>query len=403
MTNDRRLLTRVLLRNYKSIAACDVSPAQLSFLVGRNGSGKSNFLDALRFVSESLRYSVGDVLRDRREINGVLRRSVGRPRHFGVRVEFNLEDSGGHFAFSVGAKPHGAYDILREECYVFPRSGARSQFYRVERSRIVKSTVEPHPAARSNHLYLPTVLGFGDFGSVYDALSGTRFYRLNLEGTRNPQPFGPEEFLKPNGSNVASVLSNLFRRSPDFKRRIEEYLGKILPGVVGVNPRLFGAKEILEFRQQIRGAKRLLSFDASSMSDGALRAVCLLVALFQGAENGNSGRRLVGIVEPVAGLHPATVGVLNDALRDAAEHAQIFATTHSADLLDNNEISAESILVAVAEQGESRIGPLNQVGRSVLRDRLYTAGELLRMDQLYPDPDLAAVKPGQRRLFGPVL
>ena len=43
MTADRRLMTRIVLRNYKSIAACDVSPAQLCFLVGPNGSGKSNF------------------------------------------------------------------------------------------------------------------------------------------------------------------------------------------------------------------------------------------------------------------------------------------------------------------------------------------------------------------------
>jgi len=34
MEEDRRLVTRVVLRNYKSIAACDVSPAQLTFLVG---------------------------------------------------------------------------------------------------------------------------------------------------------------------------------------------------------------------------------------------------------------------------------------------------------------------------------------------------------------------------------
>jgi recombinational DNA repair ATPase RecF len=46
---DRRLLTRIILRDYKSIGACDVRPAQLSFLVGPNGSGKSNFLDGLRF------------------------------------------------------------------------------------------------------------------------------------------------------------------------------------------------------------------------------------------------------------------------------------------------------------------------------------------------------------------
>ena len=39
MTSDHRLLRRVVLRNYKSIAGCDVSLAQLSFLVGPNGSG----------------------------------------------------------------------------------------------------------------------------------------------------------------------------------------------------------------------------------------------------------------------------------------------------------------------------------------------------------------------------
>ena len=87
---DRRLLTRVVLRNYKSIAACDVSPAQLAFLVGPNGSGKSNFLDALRFIADSLRFSIDHALRDRGGINDVRRRSGGHPTHFGIRVEFTL-------------------------------------------------------------------------------------------------------------------------------------------------------------------------------------------------------------------------------------------------------------------------------------------------------------------------
>ena len=71
---NRRLPTRVTLRNYKSIAACDVSPAPLSFLVGPNGSGKSNFLDALRFVADALRSSLGDALSERGGIGGVLHR-----------------------------------------------------------------------------------------------------------------------------------------------------------------------------------------------------------------------------------------------------------------------------------------------------------------------------------------
>ena len=44
---DSTFITRVILKNYKSIAACDVQLQPLTFLVGRNGAGKSNFLDAL--------------------------------------------------------------------------------------------------------------------------------------------------------------------------------------------------------------------------------------------------------------------------------------------------------------------------------------------------------------------
>ena len=49
MTNSP-FLTRVVLKNYKSIEACDVDLHSLTFLVGANGAGKSNFLDAAKFV-----------------------------------------------------------------------------------------------------------------------------------------------------------------------------------------------------------------------------------------------------------------------------------------------------------------------------------------------------------------
>ena len=72
-------------------------------------------------------------------------------------------------------------------------------------------------------------------------------------------------------------------------------------------------------------------------------------------------------------------------------------TSHSADLLDNVAIRASSILAVLSEHAETRIGPLDDAGRSVLREHLFTAGELLRMDQLHPDPEQAA--PRQISLF----
>ena len=58
-------LRRVQLRNYKSIAECDVALGPLTFLVGPNGSGKSNFVDSLRFIADSLTRSLDQAVRDR--------------------------------------------------------------------------------------------------------------------------------------------------------------------------------------------------------------------------------------------------------------------------------------------------------------------------------------------------
>jgi len=82
MSANSVVIRRVVLRNYKSIAACDVQLAPLTFLVGANGSGKSNFLDAMRFVADSLRTSLDHALRDRGTIKEVRRRSGGPSEPF---------------------------------------------------------------------------------------------------------------------------------------------------------------------------------------------------------------------------------------------------------------------------------------------------------------------------------
>lgn len=56
-------LRRVRIRNYKSIGFCDVELHPLTILVGRNASGKSNFVDALAFLSDALSTSVAEAAR----------------------------------------------------------------------------------------------------------------------------------------------------------------------------------------------------------------------------------------------------------------------------------------------------------------------------------------------------
>ena len=123
----------------------------------------------------------------------------------------------------------------------------------------------------------------------------------------------------------------------------------------------------------------------------------MLVALYQGAGMDSVNAMLVGIEEPEGALHPVAAEVLADVLLEASERVQVVVTSHSAELLDRDTIPLESILAVGSEDGEKRLAPLDDTGRTMLRDHLFTAGELLRMNQLMPDPALSA--PRQLNLF----
>ncbi|MEO6595418.1 MAG: AAA family ATPase, partial [Planctomycetota bacterium] len=148
------------------------------------------------------------------------------------------------------------------------------------------------------------------------------------------------------------------------------------------------------FRQEVQGADHP-RFSANNVSDGTVRALGILLALHQ-VGNG-AAMPLIGIEEPETALHPAAIGVLTDGLRDAAERTQVVVTSHSPELLDDPEVPDGAILAVLAESNETRLGPLDAAGRETLREHLYTAGELLRMGQLRPDPALS--QPRQLELF----
>src|SRR5436305_218383 len=69
-------LRRVRIRGYKSIAFCDVALQPLTILVGRNGAGKSNFLDALAFLRDAIQLNVAEALKRRGGAHSILCRSA---------------------------------------------------------------------------------------------------------------------------------------------------------------------------------------------------------------------------------------------------------------------------------------------------------------------------------------
>ncbi len=391
-------LRRVVLRNYKSIGLCDVRLGPLTYLVGVNGSGKSNFLDALHLVRDALTGSLDNALNERGGLSEVRRRSSGHPTHFGVRLEFTLRTGEqGHYAFNIGALRDRGYEVQTEECAL--GGIGKGPFFRIERGTVRGSSEAAFPAVTADRLALVAASGLTAFRPVFDALAAMGFYNLNPKVMRELQKPQEGRLLKPAGENIASVIGHLERLAPTQLQVVQEYLQTVVPMVHGVERKQVGPMETLEFRQDMAGAKHPWRFLAQNMSDGTLRALGVLVALFQG--NPDYAPTLVAIEEPETALHPAASAALREALARAARETQVLVTSHSPDLLDDRTLSADAFLAVVTEGGETRVAPLDEASRSTMREQLFSAGELLRLNQLAPDRDhLREQQARQGELFG---
>ncbi|MEN6332878.1 MAG: AAA family ATPase [Phycisphaerales bacterium] len=399
---DSTFLRRVLLSNYKSIAKCSVQLGPLNFLVGPNGAGKSNFLDALRFVADALNTSLDQALRERGGIAVVRRRSSGHASHVGIRLEFMLPNGcSGYYAFRIGPLPTGGFEVQREECRICDPALSNVWFYHVDRGQVIESQPAIVPAAASNRLFLVAASGLPEFRALYDALSRMGFYHLNPDEIRDLQSSDTGQMLFRDGRNLPSVLEALRRDSPATKDRVVEFLSSVVPEIVDVTTKHLGNRETLEFHQRIHPDGSIWKFLAENMSDGTLRALGVLTALLQSTDGGARRVPLVGIDEPEMAVHPGAAGVLRDAMRTAAQVTQVIVTSHSPDLLDDKDISDDWVFSVVSENGETKIGPLSEADRSLMRDRLFTAGELLKQGQLMPDMEaIRQTPPEQLELFG---
>jgi predicted ATPase len=199
-------LTRVILRNYKSIGHCDVKLGPLTYLVGVNGFGKSNFLDALHLIRDALTGSLDNALNERGGLNEPKRRSSGHPTHFGVRLEFTLPSGqSGRYAFNVGALKDRGYEVQTEECVV--EGIGKGPFFRIDRGKLRNSSESTFPSVTSDRLELVAASGLTAFSPVFDALTAMGFYNLNPKLMRELQKPQEGRLLKPAGENIGLLLN----------------------------------------------------------------------------------------------------------------------------------------------------------------------------------------------------
>jgi len=365
-------LRRVRIENFRSIALCDVELSRLNFLIGPNGAGKTNFLDALRFIRDSLANPLDQAFSLRRS-NFVSLRHVpadGGAR-IGLGIDFALGDFGaGHYGFEIEPFSPRGWRIASEICSIGEHS------FRREGETIKEATFTNPPAVSPFRLYLSNASGLEPFGKLYQELTAFEFYE--------PDPFnirqdtgdsGSELRLESDGDNLALIFDQL---SEESKSAVVSRLRAIVPELRDVTILTLKGRRFLRFQQFAA------DFFANPMSDGTLRALAILVAASQ--PEVLSGRLpLITFEEPETGVHPGAVGVLLEAIEEASHFTQIIVTSQSSDLLNDRSIPVESLLATETIEGSTLIGRIDPGSREVLLNKLFTPGELMRETRIHPE------------------
>lgn len=381
-------ITRLTLKQYKSIEDCDFSLGALTVLVGRNGVGKSNILDSLSLVTDALQSTLEYALLRRRGIAQVRRKSPSKPTIPVIEVAINLPDGGtAQYGFAIETIQGPLFRVKRERCIVRSPDGRIHRFATADGTSREWSPATPGPAVSPDRLHLVAASGLPEFRAVYDVLTRMVFHNLNPEAMKAPRLPEPGSLLARDGSNLAGVIKQLTVSAPHKLERVLKFIQAIGVPIQAITHKQVSSYETFEVLQERGEGNRPSNFEASALSDGTIRALGILVSLVSVGADGVRTPSLIGIEEPETALHPAAAGALMEALMEGSESAQVIVTCHSPDLLDHPDLTADVLRAVVIQEGGTKIGPIAPGKTRLLREHLVTAGELLRLDQLEPDPE----------------
>jgi predicted ATPase len=364
---------RIEVKNFRSIESASIELAPFTVVVGPNGSGKSNFVDTLVFARD-VSIDASAAVSGRGGMSGVRRWRPHKPVDVTIDVRVAksrdaLETSYARHQFRLHSGAGGNWNFSKE---LIERYDDGNRNACVERTADrVQSSTGPLPLAANDASIMVVARQLREFAST-SALRNIRRYRLSPELMREPQLSGEESRLDERGKNIAVAIQSI--RKKGHIEKIVEPMSRIVPGLVDVFVGQLDRYLTLRFKQQ-QAEGDVAEFNATEMSEGALRALGIVVATYQMERD-----ELLIIEEPEISVHIGAAHLLFQILKDASERGAVLITTHSADLLD--AARDEEILVCEYAEGSTRIGRLASEQRDVVRRGLFSIPELMRAEPL---------------------
>jgi len=336
-------LDHVRISGFKSFRELDLGLHSLNVLIGANGAGKSNFIDFFTLLHWIVDQNLQNYVARAGGANTLL--YFGRKTTDEMCFDLTFGENG--YSARLAAAEDDTLFFSHEECSFHDKSRYANP-YVVDlgsghrESRLIEESRRHRRIVIADH-----VINSIRSWQVYQFHDTSDSAKVRLTGN-----IEDNEFLRPDASNLAAFLYRLRETKYQYYARIVKTVRMVAPFFDDFNLRpspLNPDKIRLEWAE--RGSDTY--FNASMLSDGTLRFICLATLLLQ-PELPDT----VLIDEPELGLHPYAITLLASLLRSAAQKTQVVVATQSVPLV--NQFTPEEILVVDREGGQSVMRRLSQ-------------------------------------------
>jgi predicted ATPase len=322
-------LLSLKVSRYRCLRDVSIELSDLNLFIGKNASGKSTILDALRFLHEGMQE------RDFRtpvfQRGGIVHLGWKGEEARQIELTLALEDEGKKYEWSIRLT-RDMYDFaVKEHVEELPSSSPPIRLLDADNgegwwwsgAKGDRVTLWPSPTACA----LSAAAADASFParSVAEFVSRWGFFDPNPFLLRRDWSSLDESKFDPYGRNLGTRLYILNRTSPEIFNQIVSATKSVLGLPSGIEPR--ESDDRFYFVQTEPG----LHYPVHQMgvSSGTLRMLALMTALF-----GEAGTNLIGIEEPENHIHPTALASFAEYLLKARGRVQILVTTHSPLLLN---------------------------------------------------------------------
>jgi predicted ATPase len=363
------IITHVSLENWKNFRKAEVDLGKRMFLIGPNASGKSNFLDAIRFLRDVAERGLRQAVEERGGISQVRCLHARKPR---VVIGVTLDDRW-KYELSIEGKKGGQPTVAEEK--VFQRLQPDGVWESITTRPDANDKKDP---ARLTQTALEQVNANKKFRDIPDFFKTIAYRHILPQAVRDPKGFSSVQVKNdPYGRDLVFQIHNTPKKIREGRLgKISEALRLAVPELDSLNVNMDTATGVPHL---ISGYKHWRSQSAKqnevALSDGTLRLLALLWSLFE------QGGTLL-LEEPELSLHDEVVrqlpGMFARLWRKTKKIGkQILVSTHSETMLQDSGVGPGEVLILAPGPNGTEIQLPSKMDRDLMRGGLSAAEVLL--------------------------